>query len=176
MENFNSYCIEKRALLNNIQKIKSFIGKTKFCAVVKANAYGLGVENVCPIIDSMVDFYAVICVKEALNLRKLTNKDILILGASDLNRINDCAKNNITIAISTLEEVDAINRTAKLPINVHLKINSGMNRFGIKKKCELKRILEAIKKGNKINITGVYTHFATKDADTPFIEKQYKTC
>ena len=70
MVNFNEYIIDKNKLLNNIKRIKRYVGRgVKFCAVVKADAYGLGVKNVCPIIADEVDYFAVVSVKEAMEIR-----------------------------------------------------------------------------------------------------------
>ena len=67
MSNFNKYLIDGDALIQNIKKIKRYVGNsTKICAVVKANAYGVGVKNVCNIIGDYVDFYAVVNVEEAM--------------------------------------------------------------------------------------------------------------
>lgn len=176
MCNVNQYVINKSNLINNLLEIRKTIGDgVKLCAVVKANAYGLGVKNICPIMDDYVDFYAVVSVMEALELRKISpNKPILILGSSDLDYVNECAKNDISISISSLSEVKYLNKNLNSIIKVHLKINTGMNRFGIDSFDDLRAILDEIKRGGKIVIEGVYTHFATKSSDRKFIDSQYK--
>jgi len=176
MCNFNEYIIDSEKLLSNIKKVKRFVGRqTKICAVVKADAYGLGVKNVCPIIADYVDYYAVVSVKEAMELRKIDKeKPILILGAFNLEYINWCSENHVMISISSLEEVQYINKHLDKTIDVHIKINSGMNRYGIKNLTILRQVLKEIKKGKKINIVGTYTHFATKADNLGFIDYQYK--
>lgn len=176
MVNFNDYIIDADKLQSNLKKIKRYIGRhTKICAVVKSDAYGVGVKNVCPIIADEVDYYAVVCVKEAMELRLIdSEKPILILGVCNLEYINWCAKNNIEISISTLDEVRYINKYIDGTIKVHIKINSGMNRYGIKSITMLRQILKEIKKSNKIIIVGAYTHFATKSENLGFIDNQYE--
>ena len=175
MVNFNDYIIDKSKLLNNIKRIKRYIGRqTKFCAVVKADAYGLGVKNVCPIIADEVDYYAVVSVKEAMELRSIdSSKPILILGFANLELIDWCAKNNVEITISSMEEVQYVAKYCTKTINVHIKLNTGMNRYGIKSVMKLRQLLREIKKTDNINVVGVYTHFATKLENLDFIDKQY---
>lgn len=176
MENLTDFIINKKALLGNIEKIRRYIGYgIKLCAVVKADAYGLGIKNVCPIINDEVDYYAVVSVMEALELRKFAkSKPILVLGASNLTCANDCAKNDICLTISSLDEVKYLNENLESVLRVHLKINTGMNRYGISSIKDLKNVIAEIENGHKIIVDGVYTHFATKSSDTDFIEKQYK--
>ena len=176
MSSFNEYIISADKLVYNIKKIKRFIGRqTKICAVVKADAYGLGVKNVCTIISDEVDYFAVVTINEALNLRKIDKaKPILVLGASNLERIDDCVNNDIMVSISSIDEVKCINKYLIGQIKVHLKINTGMNRYGIKTITALRQILKEIKKGGKIQVVGVYTHFATKVENLDFIDRQYE--
>lgn len=176
MCNVNEYLINKKNLLSNIQTLRRRVGnRTKICAVVKADAYGLGVKNVCPLIDDDVDFYAVASVMEAFELRNISSqKPILILGACDLNYANECAQKGIRLTISSLDEVKFLNKYLETIALVHLKINTGMNRYGIGSIKVLKEILAEIKHGGKIIVEGVFTHFATKSSDPAFIEEQYE--
>lgn len=175
MSNFNEYIIDSKKLLSNVKRIKRFVGRqVKICAVVKADAYGLGVKNVCPIIADCVDYYAVVSVQEAMKLRKLDNeKPILILGAFNLEYVDWCSQNNVMVSLSSIDEVRYINNNLNGQINVHIKINSGMNRYGVKNIFKLRQILKEIKQNDKINIVGVYTHFATKADNLDFIDQQY---
>ena len=175
MCNFNKYIIDKNILINNVKKIKRYVGRqTKICAVVKADAYGLGVKNVCPFIADEVDYFAVVSVKEAMEIRAFnSDKPIVILGVSNIEYVNWCAKNNVDIAISSIEEVKYIGKYCNNTVRVHLKINSGMNRYGIKNITQLRNILKEIRRCDNIDIVGVYTHFATKSSNLDFIEQQY---
>ena len=99
MRKFSKYIIHKDNLEYNVSLIKRLLkNKVKLCAVVKADAYGIGVDNVCPVIGDYVDYYAVSNVDEALELRNLgTTLEVLILGIVPLDSVDICAKNNITI-------------------------------------------------------------------------------
>lgn len=176
MCNVNEYEISKKSLENNISAIRRHMGNsTKICAVVKANAYGLGVENVCKIIEDEVDYWAVVSVFEALELRKISpQKPILILGSCNIEYANECAKHNITLSVSSVDEIRYLNKNLTSILNIHLKLNTGMNRYGVSNIKDLKNMLLEIKKCDRLKLTGVYTHFATKASDTKFIEKQYE--
>ncbi len=176
MCNVNEYIINKKNLSDNVTKIRRYVGnRTQICAVVKANAYGLGVKNVCPIIDDEVDFYAVVSVMEALEVRDISpTKPILILGSTDLAFANTCAEKNIRLSISSADEVEYLNKNLDRVIKVHLKLNTGMNRYGVSNVRDLKNILKKISESDKIVLEGVYTHFATKSSDVKFIDTQYE--
>lgn len=175
MDYFTNYIINKKQLINNINLIKNKLStKCKLCAVVKADCYGLGYENIVPIIDEFVDFYAVASVGESKRLREFTTQKILILGALELEEIEFCADNNISVSANNLEELQMVDKYLKSNIlNVHLKINTGMNRFGVKGELFVKKALNFIKKSNVLNLEGVYTHFATSGEDVSFLLDQY---
>ena len=70
--------INLSSLENNLKVIESKTS-AKIQAVIKANAYGLDINEVCEVIDPYVESFAVITIDEALNLRKITQKPISIL-------------------------------------------------------------------------------------------------
>ena len=80
MESFNQYIISKNAIRSNLQMFNMINENCKICAVLKADGYGIGAENVVSQIDDMVEFYAVACFCEAIKLRQITQKSILILN------------------------------------------------------------------------------------------------
>jgi len=86
-------------LIDNINYLKSKISKnTLFMAVIKAYAYGHGI-NIVNYIDNIVDYYGVANILEALEVRKLTNKPILILGNSFEEAFLHAYENNIILTI-----------------------------------------------------------------------------
>ena len=170
---FNTYLINKQTILSNLNAMKNLVKpKTKICAVVKADAYSLGAKNVCNILKDRVDFFAVNSVSEALEIRsfdKLTK--ILILGKTSKDDYEVCAKNNISISVFCLEDLTGINLSEKL--SVHIKVNSGMNRFGTNSLDEFKLMIKAIKNSNSFNLEGVFTHYHSAD-QTDTTKEQYK--
>lgn len=154
---FNKVLIYKDNLINNIKQVKSENQNSKICAMVKANAYGVGVFEVVKILESYVDFYGVACFFEAQKISNITNKKILIVGALEKEHING----NFSYSCSDFEDVKYL-ASLNQKINIHLKVNTGMNRFGFKNIKELKNVLVLIK-NSKLNLEGLFTHFATSD-------------
>ncbi|MBE5735135.1 MAG: alanine racemase [Clostridiales bacterium] len=174
MEYFNKFVIDADNLKCNASVIKRLLkDKVKLCAVVKANAYGLGVKNVIPIIDEYVDYYAVANIDEGLEVRALNNSiPILILAPVSLNDIDICSANNLTITISDNNYLKALIDGLHSTIKIHIKINTGLNRYGYDRISEFNKALKLIKHNNNIILQGVYTHFATKKDDVEYIAIQ----
>ena len=170
MKYFSIKIIDKNQLLNNFQNLKQFSNK-KICAVVKANAYGHNAISVCKILSECCDFFAVQNINEALDIRKVNKKaKILVLGyCIDYKK---AIKNNIDVTVDCVEELNKIIKL-KSKINIHLKINTGMNRLGIKSIDLLKDIIFLIKNNKNVNFEGVYTHFFNS-SDKKITEKQIK--
>ena len=118
----NTLVIKKEDLRHNIEKIKEMANKTgkddkgnpvKIIAVVKGNAYGLGlVEYTKFLIDNGISFFAVSTIEEALQLRKAGIKeDILMLSSTAIKEdVETLVKNDIIITIGSKEDVEAIRR------------------------------------------------------------------
>ncbi len=174
MRKYNKYVINIDNLECNINLIRRILrDKVKLCAVVKADAYGLGVRNVVPVIDKYVDFYAVANLDEAMEIRALgVDTNILILSPVSIDDIDTCAKNNISISVSDNDYLRAVLAHLHSTVKVHLKVNTGLNRFGFKDVAEFAKAVKFIKKSNNIILQGVFTHFATKKNDIEFINIQ----
>ena len=146
-------------LKNNIKNIKENYHYKYYIGVVKANAYGHGDYIVNSLIQGGVNYLAASSLEECLNIRK-RNAIIPILCLEPINHeyLNICEKENITITIPDYEYFKNIDLNLKL--KAHLKIDSGMNRLGIKDKNEVKEIYDTLKNSN-ISLEGVYTHLGT---------------
>jgi alanine racemase len=153
--NFSTVYFNKTALLDNLNKLPC----NNICAMVKANAYGLGIEDVCKTLSGKVSFFGVATLQEALKVREIDKTTpILIVGVCE--NLFLASKNNISITIESEEMAKKVIKfSQKLAIKIHLKINTGMNRFGIKNKKILKKIIKKLKNNKKIIIEGVFTHF-----------------
>ena len=117
--------INEKALLENIAFLKRKGGFSKFCAVVKAGAYGHCVENIVPLLKGKVDYFAVATFREALEVKKLDNDaKILVLSPEVEKKIKD----GIELTVARVGDVLALEKLRKR-VFVHLKINTGMNRL-----------------------------------------------
>lgn len=154
---FNKLIINSNNLINNIKQVKQNNPNSLICAMVKANAYGVGCNQVVQILNEHVDYFGVACFFEAENVSKFTDKKILIVGALDKENINE----KFYYTCSSLDDLNFLIGTGK-KIKIHLKINTGMNRYGFSSLKEFKSALKRILKSNLI-LDGMFTHFATTD-------------
>ena len=145
-------------IVNNYNEYKYYFG------VVKGNCYGHGTKYVInELIDSGINYLAVSNLEEALDVRNI-NKEIpiLILEPIHLEYINICIENNITITVHDyFYAKELLKIELKNKLKIHLKIDSGMNRLGLKNKEKLNEIYNNLKEKTNIEIEGVFTHFAT---------------
>ncbi|MBO4413029.1 MAG: alanine racemase [Clostridia bacterium] len=171
MENFNLKKINLKNLNYNISYIKTLIGNKKICAMVKADAYGHGLERIVKSLND-VDFFGAANLKEALEVRKI-NKQAKILIVGKTTQFEICAKNNVSVTISSLDELKFLikNLHNYAKINIHFKVNCGMNRYGFSSFSQFK---DAYKLAvlNNVNVEGVFTHFSCIGEDKEQFEKQ----
>lgn len=145
--------------MSNVKTVKKQLNKnTKLCAVVKANAYGHNIIKTSLAIQNQVDYFAVARVDEGLVLRQnQITKPILVLNPHYTKKQAEiCAENDVSLTLCNLCDVKKISATKA---NVHLKIDSGMNRAGVKEKGVFLQLLGECKRKN-ICVQGVYSHFA----------------
>lgn len=148
------------ALSYNIKSLES-IHQSKLIAVVKANAYGHGDLMVVKHLESLgIDFFAVASLDEALNLRiHGVQSDILLLGYLDPRDVQEAIQYNIVCSALTLEWVQSLPEAKGL--RVHLKVNTGLNRFGILP-SEVSNALNHLDQKGAV-VEGIFTHFASSD-------------
>lgn len=160
---FNSIIINKDNLINNIKQVKGNNPNSLICAMVKANAYGIGQKQVVEILNDYVDYFGVACFFEAKQVRKYTKNKILIVGKLEKQEIDE----SFSYTCMSLDDVKFLIEK-NLKLNVHLKVNTGMNRYGFNSVKEFKMAVKKIIK-SKLNLEGVFTHFATVD---DFVDRQ----
>ncbi len=163
-------------LKNNVKNLVNYYNDYKYYfGVVKGNCYGHGIKYVVnEIIESGINYLAVSSLEEALEIRNF-NKEIpiLILEPIDLEYLDICVQNNITVTIHDYSYAkELINKNIEDNLKIHLKIDSGMNRLGFKDKDELKDIYLKLKDKNNIKIEGIFTHFATLGINDKEWDKQ----
>ncbi|QJC38378.1 alanine racemase [Enterobacteriaceae endosymbiont of Donacia fulgens] len=166
--------INSNALKNNLKIIKNIAYKSKVWSVLKADAYGHGIKNIYPIIKNNSDGFAILTLDEAIILRKNgCNKPILLLeGFFNKEELYFIYKYFLTITIHNKWQLNSlIKYKSKYPINIYIKINTGMNRLGFPVK-DVIPIINIIK--NKINVYNItlMTHFADASQNSYFVKKQ----
>lgn len=165
-------------IYDNVVKIKNTYSYDYYIGVVKANCYGHGIKAIQPMIEAGCNYLAVATLEEALEVRELyKNIPILCLGVIESNFLHICVDNNITITINTLDYYNEI-KDLNLNLNIHIKLNTGMNRLGINNKNDLNAIYNSINNTSLI-IEGIYSHIYDadniEDTDKQF-NKFYDLC
>ena len=155
--------IDLKILRQNAINIKNFLPSgVKFCAVVKADAYGHGAETVANAIHDLVDFFAVALYEEAYSLRLAgVTKEILVLTPPKNSDIKKAIENGITFCVQDALDIIKIQKVAsrlKKTATVQIALNTGMNRLGANAD-EVLPILQALEKSPKVILTGAYSHF-----------------
>lgn len=162
---------------NIIKNVKNIIKKYPdykyYIGMVKSNAYGHGMYVINEMINNGINYLAVSNLEEALDIRRF-NKDIPVLCVEpiELDSIDVAIKNNVTITIHDIDYFKKINDQIKKKIKVHIKIDTGMNRLGIKDKDEFNEIVKLIKENDNSYLEGLFTHFATPGVNDKFYDNQ----
>lgn len=179
--------IDTQQLVENFRALKNCCqSNVKLCAPLKANAYGHGVEIVAPALyDAGADYAAIATVIEALELRRLGwDRPILVLGnvlaivdeAERHERLEAAVQNHLTLTLMDEETVSFLTKT-KLPepIDVHLKLDSGMGRMGVTPDRAV-RLVQSIRSAASLRLTGIYSHFASADfKQLDLAQRQFST-
>lgn len=156
--------VDCEKLKNNIIEIKkNYPDYNYYFGVVKANAYGHGSYIINSLIAGGINYLAVSSLEEALSLRTYNSEiPILVLEPINLNYIETCIQNNITITVSNTEYFKNLLKTElSNKLKLHIKIDSGMSRLGIQTKEDFNFIIQNIPQNSKLFLEGIYTHFAT---------------
>lgn len=168
------------AIRHNMAEIKKHVGNnTKVMAIIKADGYGHGAVAVAKAIDAMADYYGVAILEEAIELRKNgIDKPLLILGYTSPRQYADLVLHNVTQTIFDFETAKKLSETAyslNMTANIHIAIDTGMNRIGFKAEKESLDTIKQIYSLPNICVEGMFTHFATADEkDKTFAKEQYK--
>jgi len=156
--------ISGSALVHNLTVAKRHAGDAKVWAVVKANAYGHGVERAARALAA-ADGFAVLDFAEALRLRVAgVTKPILMLeGFFKAADVEFLSKHTLTPVIHNPEQVEILRRSALgADIDVYLKVNSGMNRLGFGLEG-LRPAYNALRMHPRVQNVTLMTHFADAD-------------
>lgn len=149
---------------HNLQQIQLKSNKPLFL-VVKNNAYNFGLKQIVEnAITDNVTHFCVTALDEAIAIRRIS-KDAYILLMRPLteSEIRIAKENKIAVMISNFSWFHQYKDMLE-GVDLHLKVNVGMNRFGL---FEIAEIEHVIIEGNKLNlnITGLMTHFSQADEE-----------
>lgn len=163
---------------HNIKEIKKLLKpNVKILAVVKADSYGHGsVMSASTLLASGVHMLGVASVDEGLQLRSGgITAPILVLGDTPEWAIESAVQNDISISIFTKEHLRVcryLYEKSNISPKVHIKINTGMNRIGVKF-SEAREFIQNALNEKSLNVKGIFTHLAC--AENTEITKQQIT-
>lgn len=157
------------AIKENIRSLKRHLGtETSIIAVVKANGYGHGdVEIARAVLEAGAEMVSVATPDEAVRLRENgIAGDILVMAPTPITFAKTAARLDITIAVSGdkwLEEVSQVQEQFGNPLKIHMKIDCGMGRVGLRDAQTLHAMVARINQSENIILDGVFTHFPCAD-------------
>ena len=176
--------INKENLRKNLEKIRS-INKNIIC-VIKDNAYGLGIENILPILlENNCNYFAVAYIDEAVKIREilknfekekklkfLENRKIKIMALNYIKpkKLEYVIENDVELTIFNFSQLSNYLKILEesfenTVLKIHIKVNSGMNRLGFNG-SEILELIEKIKKyeinskNNKLEIISIFSHIS----------------
>ena len=187
--------INSAALRHNIQLIKSFAPNQKLLAMIKANAYGQGLLPAAHILADQVDGFGVARLREALEIQETgyTGKILLVEGFFDREELLKPLSRRFDSVIHCYEQLELLEQVATewekeqqkgfwkrktkiyFPINVWLKIDTGMHRLGVHPE-QVDEFYQRLKKCPLVESISFVSHFSRADElDCGYTEKQIAT-
>ena len=171
--------IDHAALKYNLKVVRKLAGRADLMAVVKANGYGHGLNEIAETLSKGVEIFAVASLSEALQLRETERtKPILLLSAALPSEYGEIARHGFIPTISSLEEATLFAKAAagllkkKTLPQINFTLDTGMGRLGAHP-AEAYEILQAILK-LPLALHGISTHLPSADSDTVFTKAQLK--
>ncbi len=160
-EPFNEIRICSSAILNNIKVLKKQQKDIEIFPVLKSNAYGHGIKEMCKILNKAeVNIVAVDSYPEAQIVYKYFKGEVLIIGEMPLKAYNYTKFNRSHFVVYKEETVKYLASLNK-KIKIHLFVNSGMNREGI---SDIRRFIKNNKKYLKnLDVCGLCSHYGAAD-------------
>jgi len=175
--------IDRSAIIHNLNFIKELIGSdVKLSSVVKANAYGHGIEQFVPVAESAgVNHFAVFSADEAKQVFGVKNAktEIMIMGWVSDDELEWAINNKVQFYVfeyvKLVKAVEIAKRVNKKAI-IHIEVETGMNRTGFTQK-ELKKVIDLINSNKELFVVkGLCTHYAGAEsiANHVRVQKQIK--
>src|SRR5688572_19730169 len=153
-------------LRKNVEAIGAHVSPARVMLMVKANAYGHGIEGIAPFIEPYVDYFGVALLEEGVHLRQLgITKPILVAGGTLPAQVHLFAEYELILTGSSIELLDAaedVSRSIGKRVKTHLKIDTGMERVGVRE-YEAETLIRKSTACSHLEIEGIYTHLANSE-------------
>jgi alanine racemase len=161
--------IDHEALRWNWRQVRERVGPTvKILSIVKANGYGHGAAAVAQTLARAgSDAFGVATLEEAVELRQAgIRTPVLILTGAYEDQVEEFFTHQLTPVIHELSSLQQLEKAVKsrgAKLDVHLKIDSGMGRLGLRA-CEYEQWLPAIQRLTALRVVGVFSHFSQAES------------
>ena len=160
--------VDRSRLRANLDAIREHVAPARVMVTLKANAYGHGLESVARALASRADAFGVALVEEGIALRRLgLENPILVMGGIWTRQIPLFLEHGLTLTVPSLARLRDVEEAAAArhaAARVHLKIDTGMERIGVHH-YHAEELLEAAARSTHVEVEGIYSHFASADAD-----------
>jgi alanine racemase len=161
--------IDLSALSYNVNLVKKTVSSREIIPVIKANAYGHGAVPLALYLmkKHSIRMFGLARVSEGVRLREqgIKGASLIILGGFFRGEIDAIIEYGLEPSVFSVEEARALNAAAlkrKIKIDVHAKINTGMNRLGVRP-ADAYSLFGNLRGMQGLNLRSVYTHFANSD-------------
>lgn len=172
-ETLNKIEIDAKKIIANFNYLKARQGSAEIFPVLKSNAYGHGLKEMCLIINhTSAPMVVVDSFPEAQIAWRFFKRKVLILGEMPLGAYGYCDFKRTEFVVYNSETLEYLARYGK-KAQVHLFVNSGMNREGIKDISEFININK--KYLDRVEVTGLCSHLASADEKSILNQSQEDT-
>ncbi len=165
LETHNLITISRQAILHNYDFIQNLRPGSQIWPVLKSNAYGHGIQQVAGILKARKFAYVVVdSYYEALKIWEVSSQKVLLIGVPPLANLEHFDYSRLALIVYDQETVHRLGSLAK-KIKVHLKLNTGLNRQGIKPE-QVPEFLATLGQYPQLELEGVCSHLASADDES----------
>ena len=163
--------IDLNSLATNFNRVRQRVSPVaRVMAVIKANAYGHGaVACARRLANEGADWFGIALPEEGIELRFAgITQPVLCLGGFWPGQAAACVQNNLTPVVYRLDMIEALNQAAAnagVVADVHVKIDTGMGRLGVRFD-QLSEFIDALAQFRNVRIDGIMSHLAAADDNT----------
>ena len=167
------------ALRHNYTRLREAVGpEARVLPMVKANAYGLGVEEVVSCLDPLDPWgFGVATVPEGVTLREWgVERPIVICSPTPMSSIDAAIEADLQLSVSSLrvlERIDQVARAASRVASIHVDVDTGMGRSGFDWRAAEEWLPAVAAPRDHVRWVGCYTHLHSADADGDSVEAQW---
>ena len=173
--------VNKDNLIHNFRTLKNYVSSdTKFCCVLKANAYGHDLVQTAQVLSKEnVDYFGLTHLDEGILVRNAgVETPIILFMPVTESRIKEAVSYNLELTCGSIFDAKNINKVAEninKDINIHIKIETGMGRLGVLQ-SDVYELFDYIKAHPKLKVISTYTHFThSGDINIRYTKNQFKT-